>query len=116
MRHSVTSLWKRKVSTIRDEAGISGGNILDVFLLVFVRNFDVPTTGLEVHSLPLAKDLVFDREMLEYHIINVVVTVSKSAAVSHNKRNEMKERTASKSAFGGSRHPHPPYQQVKPSS
>lgn len=116
MRHSVTSLWKSKVSTIRDEAGIYGGNILDVFLLVLVCDFNIPTTGLEVYSLPFAKDLVFDREMLEYHIINVVVTVSKSVAFSNSKRNGMEERTASKSAFGDSPHPHPPYQQAKPSS
>jgi len=61
-------------------ARVSGGDILDVFLLVFVCNFNIPTAGLEVYSLPFAKDFVFDREMLEYHIINVVVTVSKSAA------------------------------------
>lgn len=49
------------------------GNILDVFLLVVVINWDVSSSRLQVNSLLLTKDFVFNGKVLENDIVNVVL-------------------------------------------
>lgn len=51
-------------------------NILDVFLLVVIGDFDFSTTRLEINSLLLAKHLVLDRKVLKNDVIDIIFTVS----------------------------------------
>lgn len=62
------------VTLILNEKMIS--NILDVFLLVLIRDLDISATRLQVHSVLLTEYLIFHREMFEYHVLNVVVTAN----------------------------------------
>lgn len=48
-------------------------NILDIFLLVVVVHWDIPSSRLQINSLLLTKDFVFDGKVLENDILNVVL-------------------------------------------
>lgn len=50
------------------------GNILDIFLLVIVGDFNIPSSRLEVNSVLLTKDLILDGKVLENDVINIVLT------------------------------------------
>lgn len=53
-----------------------GSNILDVFLLVVIGDFNFSSTRLEINSLLLAKHLVLDGKVLKNDVINIILTVS----------------------------------------